>query len=130
MPKRFACAGIQCEKIPLSISSEDKPRIRGQHPGTRTARAKFMRPPDFARLIIDRFQHTLAPQPIVRTRPTVGTIRRLIEVEAIGRVGTDNKQASLRIEAGRAIVSEATLIRCNQAAVRRRILGWVWKRPP
>ena len=115
MPKRLARTGIQSEKVPVSIRGEDKTRIRGQHSSSRTARAKFMCPPKLAGLVIDSFQHAFAPQPIIRARPAVGTIRRLIEVEAIGGVRTDNKQAGFGIEAGRTVVSESP----SSGAIRR-----------
>src|SRR5580698_1791297 len=103
MPKSLAVAGIECEKVSFGIRSEGKSGIRGQHPGAGTSRAKFMGPADLAGLVIDRLQHALAPQPVIRTRPTVGTIRGLVEVEAEGGVSIDNKQASLRVEAGRTV---------------------------
>src|ERR1700691_2274287 len=85
---------------------------------------------DLSGLIIDRLQHALPPQPIIRTRPTIGTIRRLIEVDAESGVSIDNKQASLRVEAGRAVVGESTLIRGNQAPVGRRFLSGIWNGTP
>src|ERR1700729_702598 len=126
MPKSLAIAGIECEKVSFGIPGEGQSGIRGQHSGAGTSRAKFMGPADLAGLVVDRLQHALAPQPIIRTSPTVGTIRRLIEVEAEGGVSIDNKQTSLRVEARRTVVGESTLIRCNQAPVGRRILRRIW----
>src|SRR5277367_6809422 len=103
MPKSLAVARIQREKVPLSITREGNSGIRGQHPGAGPPWAKFMGPADLAGLVVDRLQHALAPQSIIRTRPTIGTVRRLVEVDAVGGVSTDNKQAGLRVEAGRTV---------------------------
>ncbi len=81
-------AGIQRQKVPWSIPGEGKSGIRGQHPSARTSRAKFMGPANLAGLVIDRLQHALAPQPIIRARPTIGAIRRFVEIDAVGGVGT------------------------------------------
>src|SRR5580704_1035714 len=87
-----------------------------------------MRPPDLARLVVDRFNNPLAPQPVIRARQTISAIRWLVEVDAVGMVGTHDKQARLRVIAGRAVVGQASLIRCNQDSVGRWLLDRVWNR--
>src|ERR1700761_5203208 len=128
MPKGLAVAGIQGKEITLAIGGEGQSGIRRQHSPAGASRAKFMAPANLTCLVIDGLQHALAPQPIIGACPTVGTVRRLVEIEAVGRVGTDDKQAGLRIETRRTVVSESSLIRCNQAAIRRGVLGRIWSR--
>jgi hypothetical protein len=128
MPKSLARTLFPAQESSRSITGKGKSGIRRQHSCARASRAKFMGPANLARLVVDRLQHALAPEPIIRARPTVRPIRRFVEIDAVGGVSIDDKQAGLRIEAGRAVVGQATLVRCNQAPVGRRFLGRVWNR--
>src|ERR1035438_6475991 len=100
MPKRLAGTSLQHQKVSRSIAGEGDPRIRRQYACARATGPKFMGPANLAGFVIDRFEYALAPQPIVRTRPTVGTIRRFVEIEAVGGMGTHNEQARLGVKAG------------------------------
>src|ERR1700722_234935 len=119
MPESLAVACIQCEKVSVCIAGEGKSGIGGQHSGTRASWAKFVGPANLSGLVINRFQYTFAPEPVIRACPTIRAIRRFVEVNAVGGVSIHDKQARLGVKAGRAVVGQAALVRRNQAAVRR-----------
>src|ERR1022692_3293431 len=84
-----------------------------------------MAPTDFSGLVGDGFDQTLAPNVVIRTRPSVDSICRLGEIEAPTGMGVDDKQTVLRIEARRAIVGKSALVGRNEASVGGRFLGGI-----
>src|SRR5450631_3906147 len=84
-----------------------------------------MAPTDLAGLVVDGFDHTLAPNVIIRTRPSVDSICRLGEIGAPTGMGVDDKQTVLRIEARRAIVGKSAFVGRNQASIGGRFLGGI-----
>src|SRR5258708_1337433 len=87
-----------------------------------------MRPPDLAGLLVDGFDHALAPNAIIRARPPVKSIGRLGKVDAVAGMGIDDKQSGLGVEAGGTEVGKTLLVGCNQAPIGRRFLGGIWNR--
>src|SRR3954468_12336024 len=79
-------------------------------------------PRDLAGGVVDRAQLALAPHAVVGAGPPVLSMLRLEEVDAVRVLRTDDEVAGLGIEAGRAIVGAATLVRRDQPAVARRLL--------
>ncbi len=62
MPERLAGSCIQREKVSVSIAREGEPGIGGQYAGARASWPELMRPANLARLVVDCFEHALAPQ--------------------------------------------------------------------
>src|SRR5689334_17797011 len=87
-----------------------------------------MAPPDFAGLIIDRFDHTLAPDAVVGPGPTVDSVRGLGEVYAPARVGIHDEQAVLSVKTWGTIVGHPAFVRSDQASVGGRFLCGIWNR--
>src|SRR5271155_5482143 len=87
-----------------------------------------MAPANLSRLVIDGLDHAFAPEAIVGACPSIVTVGRLGEIDAVAGMSVNNKQACLRVEAGRTIIRHAALIGRNQAAVTcgflRRIRNW------
>ncbi len=123
MPKRLSGCLYPAQESFRGVPGKGNSGIRGQDACARTSRPKFMRPANFAGLVVDCFQHAFAPEPVVGTRPPVGAIRRLVEINAVAGVGSDDKQASLGIKAGRTIVGQAGLVRA-QSSGRRATVPW------
>src|SRR5271166_231309 len=87
-----------------------------------------MAPSNLAGLVVNCLDYTLAPNVIVRAGPAVDSVRGLGEVDAPAGMSVDDKQSSLRVEAGRSIVGQAALVGSDEAAIRRRFLCWVGNR--
>src|SRR5260370_36672600 len=85
-----------------------------------------MRPTDLAGLVVDGFDHALAPNAIIRARPPVKSIGRLGKVDAVAGMGIDDKQSGLGVEAGGTEVGKTLLVGCNPAPIGRRFLCGVW----
>src|SRR4051812_3778868 len=81
-----------------------------------------MTPPDFPRLVIDGLNYTFAPQPVIRARPSIISIRRLVEVQTPAGMRIHDKQSGARIETGRPEIRQTALVGCNQAAIWCRLL--------
>src|ERR1035438_2254983 len=77
-----------------------------------------MAPANLARLVIDCFNNSFAPQTVIRTCPSIGAVRRLGKVDAITRMRINNKQPRLGVETRRAIVGQTALVWSNKSAVR------------
>src|SRR5271165_1029904 len=88
-----------------------------------------MAPANLSRLVIDRLDDALAPEAIIRACPSIVAVSRLGEIEAVAGMSIDDKQARLRIEAGRAIIRHPPFIGRNQAAVGCGFLRRIWNRP-
>src|SRR6185369_10158854 len=84
-----------------------------------------MAPSNLARLIVNRLNHAFAPHVVIGSGPSVLAVCRLGEIDTPAWVGIHNEQPGLWIEAWRSIVRKATLIRSDDAPVRRRLLGWI-----
>src|SRR6202047_1656892 len=87
-----------------------------------------MAPADFAGLVIDRLDHTVTPDVIVRARPPVNPIRWLGKIDAPAWMGIDDKQSVLDVETGGTIVGHAALVGSNQASIGCRFLGGIGNR--
>src|SRR5258708_8139904 len=87
-----------------------------------------MRPTDLAGLVVDGFDHALAPNAIIRARPPVKSIGWLGKVDAVAGMGVDDKQSGLGVEAGGTEVGKTLLVGCNQASIGSRVLGRIWNR--
>src|SRR5580698_6625737 len=85
-----------------------------------------MTPTNLASLVIDSLDHTLAPNPVIRTCPSVDAICRLGKVDSVAGMGIDDKQTVLGIEAGRTVVGHTALVGRNQASIGRRLFGGIW----
>src|ERR1700693_5201485 len=87
-----------------------------------------MAPTNLAGLIVDGLDHTLAPNAVIRSRPSVDAIGWLREVDAVAGMGVDDEQTVPAIEAGGTVVSHSALVGCNQASIGRRFLGGIRNR--
>ena len=67
-------------------------------------RPQFMAPAYFAGLVIESLKHALSPDAVVGSGPSEGAVIGLCKVDAVAGMSIDEKQASSRIEAGRAVV--------------------------
>src|SRR5258705_434730 len=101
MPQRFSARGIQGQYVAVRVAGENQSRVGGQHAGARAAWAEIVRPTIFTGLIIDRFENAFAPQAVIGAGPSIGSVRGLVEVDAIGVARANNEQPALRIEARR-----------------------------
>src|ERR1700730_17348194 len=101
MPQRFTVARIERQKISHGVAGKSQTGIRGQYSRAGSVGTKFMAPTDFASLVVNRFQHALAPNPVIGTRPTVHSIRRLGKIDAVAGVSIHDKQTVLGIETWR-----------------------------
>jgi len=63
VPQRFTIARIERQKISHRVAGKRKTRVGSQYPCAGAFGTKFMAPTDFASLVVDRFQHALAPNP-------------------------------------------------------------------
>src|ERR1700722_410987 len=88
-----------------------------------------MAPTDLPGLVVDGFDHTLAPHPVIGARPSINSIGRLGKVEAPTGVGVDDEQTVLRVEAGGTVVGHAALVGRNQASIGSWFLGGIGDRP-
>src|SRR5215472_5425108 len=121
MPQRFAIACIECESIAMSIAGEGKTGVSGEHTCSRATRTKLMTPAYFPSLVVDGFEHSLAPQSIVSSGPAIVAIFRLREIDAVAGVGIHYEQARLWIEARRSIVGHAAFVRRDETAIASRL---------
>src|SRR5271156_3673269 len=110
MPEGFAGAGIEGKKIALDIAGEGEPAGCSHDSRTWRSASQIMRPPNLAGLVIDCFDHALAPQTIIRPRPAVGAIGGLGEIDRVTGVGGDDEQSRLWVETGRSIVGHSALV--------------------
>ena len=85
--------------------------------------AEFVAPLDLAGLIVDGFEHALAPDAVIGAGPSERAVGGLGEVDAVARVRAHDEQAGLRVEAGRAIVGEAAFVGRDEASIGSGILG-------
>ncbi len=61
-------------------------------PAPDRSRSQFVRPADLACLVVDRFQHALAPHPVVGAGPAKRAVGRLGEVDPVARMRIHNEQ--------------------------------------
>src|SRR5712692_5927355 len=87
-----------------------------------------MAPTNLAGLVIDGLDHTLAPNAVIRARPSVDSIGRFCKVNAVTGMSIDDEQPVLGIEARGAVISHTALVGCNQASIGRGFLGGIWNR--
>src|SRR5207302_9161641 len=87
-----------------------------------------MVPTHLTSLVINGFDHAVAPHPVVSTRPTVDAISGLGEIDTVAGMGANDKQAVPGVEAGGTIVGHSGLVGRYQPAVRRRFLQGVRNR--
>src|SRR6202041_831129 len=99
-----------------------------QHSRARSLWSKLMAPTNLAGLVVDGLDHTLAPNAVIRSSPSVDAIGWLREVDTVARMGVDDKQTVPAIEAGRTVVSHSALVGRNQASIGRRFLGGIRNR--
>src|SRR6202041_3099590 len=78
-----------------------------QHSRARSLWSKLMAPTNLAGLVVDGLDHTLAPNAVIRSSPSVDAIGWLREVDTVARMGVDDKQTVPAIEAGRTVVSHS-----------------------
>src|SRR5450631_748700 len=130
MPECPSIRSSQCKKVSVSIAGKSQPRICRQDSRTRSSRTHFVTPPNLPCLVIDSFDHALAPQIVIRSSPSIITVCGLVEIKTPTRMSTHDEQASMRIEARRPKVRQATFIRRNQAAIRCRLFLGIGNRLP
>src|ERR1700677_3384775 len=123
MPEGFAGAGVESKKIAMDITREGESAGRSHDSRTWRSASQIMRPPDLACLVIDCFDHALAPQTIIGPGPAVSAVGGLGEIDRVTGVGGDNEQSGLWIETGSSIVGHSTLVRRYQTPIGRRFLG-------
>src|SRR5580700_7112535 len=87
-----------------------------------------MAPTDLAGLVVDGFDHALAPNAVIRARPPVKSIGWLGKIDAVAGMGVDDEQSVLSVEAGGTEVGKTILVGGDQASVGRRFLGGIWNR--
>src|ERR1700722_6847737 len=125
MPECFAVARVEDEKVACGIAAECQARVGGEHACSRTSGAEFVSPAQLAGLVIDRFEHSLTPHVVIGARPTVETIGGFREVDAPTRMGVDDKQSVLRVEARRTIVGQTAFVGRDQTSVWRGLFGGI-----
>ena len=132
MPKSPAGAGVECKDVPKSIAGEGHSGSSGEDTGAGTdfAIAYLVGPANFACLVVDRFDHAFIPESVVSTGPTIGAICWLRKVKAITRLGVDNEQATLWIEARGSVIGKPTFVGSNQTSIRRRLFVRIRDRLP
>src|ERR1700732_1172915 len=81
-----------------------------------------MAPTNLAGLIVNGLDHSLAPNAIIRTRPSVDSIGGLGEGNAPAGMSIDDEQAVLGVEARRTIIRHPGLVGCNKPSVGCRFL--------
>ena len=91
MPQRLSIGGIQRKKVSVRIPGEGQPGIGRQDSRARSSWTDFMAPANLARLVIDRLNDSLAPQSVICARPSIGSIRRLGEINAPARMSIHNE---------------------------------------
>src|SRR5437660_12383104 len=84
-----------------------------------------MVPTHLASLVINGFDHAVAPHPVVSTRPTVDAIGGLGQIDTVAGMGANDKQAVPGVEDGGTIVGHSGLLGRYQPAVGRRVLQGV-----
>src|SRR5947209_20562321 len=89
-----------------------------------------MRPAQLTRLVVDRFQHALTPNRVIRAGPSERSILRLGEIDSVGRMRIHDEQPGLRIETRRAVIRQASFVRRDQPSVTSRLLLWIRNWPP
>src|SRR5271156_5994358 len=130
MPEGLAGAGVKSKKISPYIAGEGEPGDRGHHSGAWSSASQIMRPPNFARLIIDGLDNACAPQPIIGPGPAVYAIGRFGEINGVTGVGGDDEEPGLWVKTGSSIVGHSTLVGRYQTPIGRGFLGRVGNGTP
>src|SRR5579883_360240 len=129
MPKGRAVACPEGNHIPHGVAAERESGIGGQHPGARTVRTELVAPANLTRLVIDRFEHSLAPYAVVRAGPTESAILRLEEIDSVARMSIHDEQPGFLVEAGRTIVRHPAFIGRDQASIGSWLFFLIRNRP-
>src|SRR6202162_141691 len=87
-----------------------------------------MAPTNHAGLIVNGLEYAFAPNPVIRPCPPVRPIGRLGKIDAVARMGVDDKQSVLGVEAGGTVVGKTALVGGNQASIGSRLFGGSWNR--
>src|SRR5580658_6482561 len=87
-----------------------------------------MTPTYLARLVINGFDHALAPNAVIRASPSIDSIGGLGEIDAVAGMGVNDKQSVLGVEARRTVVGHAPLVGRKQASVGCRFFGRIRNR--
>jgi len=74
MPEGFPIAGVESQDVAHGVAGKRQSRIGGENSGARAAGPDFVGPADFARLVVNGFDDSFAPQPIVSAGPAIGSI--------------------------------------------------------
>src|SRR5215472_6939759 len=104
MPQRYPVARAERKHVADRVPGERQSRIRRQNPRTGPSPTEVVRPAGFSGLVVNRFEHCLSVDSVIRTGPAILAVLGLGKIDAVAVPRANEEESRPRIKTRRAII--------------------------